>query len=72
MKIFKDGELVAEMPTKPKNLDCGCRGGVVSVVVDNKDVILGKYASQQRASEVMSLISKAYLADEERFDLPKE
>lgn len=72
MKIFKDGELIADMPAKPKHLDCGSKGGIVSVVVANAVVVLAKYASQERGCEVMRAICNAYLADEDEFDMPKE
>lgn len=72
MKIYKDGELIADMPAKPKNLDCGSKGGVVSVVVANAEIVLAKYQSQERGCEVMRAICKAYLADEDEFNLPKE
>lgn len=72
MKIFKDGELIADMPAKPKNLDCGSKGGIVSVEVANAVVVLVKYASQERGCEVMRALSAAYLADAEEYHLPKE
>ena len=72
MKIFKNGELIADMPAKPKNLDCGSKGGIVSVVVANAEIVLAKYASQERGCEVMKAICKAYLADAEEYHLPKE
>lgn len=72
MKIIKDGELIAEMPAKPKNLDCGSKNGVVSVIVANAEIVLAKYQSQERGCEVMKAICTAYLADEDEFNLPKE
>ena len=72
MKIYKDGELIADMPAKPKNLDCGSKGGVVSVTVANAEIVLAKYQSQERGCEVMKAICDAYLADEDEFNLPKE
>lgn len=72
MKIYKGGELITELATRPKNLDCGCKGGVVSIVVNNQDVTLAKYSSQERGCEVMKALSQAYLADEEEYTLPKE
>ncbi len=72
MKIFKDGKLIVDMPAKPKNLDCGSKGGVVSVVVANAEIVLATYASQEHGCEVMKAICKAYLADAEEYHLPKE
>lgn len=72
MKIFKDGELVSTLPAKPKNLDCGSKNGVVSVIVTNVEIVLAKYKSQERGCEVMRALSKAYLADADEFNLPKE
>ena len=72
MKIYKSGELIADMPAKPKNLDCGSKGGIVSVVVANAEIVLAKYQSQERGCEVMKELSNAYLADAEEYHLPKE
>ena len=72
MKIYKDGELITELSNKPKNLDCGCRGGVVTIVVGDKDIKLATYQTQARASEVMQTLCEAYLTDEEEFNLPNE
>ena len=73
MKIYKDGELIADMPAKPKNLDCGSKCGIVSVVVANAvEIVLAKYQSQERGCEVMRALSDAYLADAKEYYLPKE
>lgn len=72
MKIYKDGELIADLPSKPKNLDCGCREGVISIVIGNDDVRLAKYSSQEIGGAVQEELCKAYLADAEEFNLPNE
>lgn len=72
MKIYKEGELIADLPAKPKNLDCGTKCGEVSVTVANAEIVLAKYQSQERSVEVLAAICKAYLADEDEFNLPKE
>lgn len=70
MKIIKGGAVIAELATRPKNLDCGSRGGIVSIVIDQKDVALAKYASREEASRVQQELCAAYLADADEFHLP--
>lgn len=72
MKIYKGGELITDLPSKPKTLDCGCRGGIVSIIVDGKEVRLAEYVSQERGGAVQDELCKAYLADAEEFNLPNE
>ena len=72
MKIFKGGEVVAELRDEPKDFEGGCKGGVVWLVVGDDDVKLARYATHERAQEVSRAISKAYFAGEIEFVLPEE
>lgn len=72
MKIYKDGEQIADLPSEVKNFDCGCKNGVISIVIDNDDVKLATYSNQDRASDVAKAMLRAYLADAEEFNLPNE
>lgn|GEM_PF-6979976 len=41
MKMLKAGALIAELPDNPKNFEGHRRGGKISVVVGNDEVVLG-------------------------------
>ena len=72
MKIFKNGNVIAELRDEPKDFEGGCKGGVVWLVVGDDDVKLARYATHERAQEVSRAISKAYFAGEIEFVLPEE
>lgn len=72
MKIYKDGEEIAELPSEVKNFECACKDGAISIVINNDEVKLVTYSTRDKASEVATDMLRAYLADAEEFNLPNE
>lgn len=72
MKIYKDGELLAEIPSEVKNFECYCHGGAITIVIDNAEVKLATYSSHDKARGVAADMLRAYLTDTEEFNLPNE
>jgi len=70
VKIFKGDNEIAEMPDRPQNLDAGCKGGTLSVVIDGKNVVIGRFPTQQQACHVLHDLCQSYLHGHKTFNLP--
>lgn len=66
MKIIKDGEVIAELPDKPKDFEGAIKSGVVSIVVGENEVKMSKF---DNAHEVLDSLHGAYFANQAEFVL---
>ena len=72
MKIFKNGNVIAELRDEPKDFEGGCKNGWVWIVVGDDDVKLAHYATNERAGEIARAIMDAYFNDAAEFIMPEE
>lgn len=72
MKIIKSGEVIAEMPNKPRNFDGGCKGSTVFINTVDRQINLATYDTFKRASEVSAALRQAYLKNADEFVLPDD
>lgn len=70
MKVFDNGELVAELPDTPKNFDGGCKRGVLTLSIGNGDVTLKTFDAHEIARATLKSLMRAYLDGQPQFTLP--
>lgn len=70
MKVFDNGELVAELPDTPKNFDGGCKRGVLTIAIGGNDVTLKAFGTHELARDTLRKLMRAYLDGQPEFYLP--
>ena len=70
MKVFDNGELVAELPDTPKKFDGGCKRGVLTIAIGNGDVTLKTFDAHELARGTLKHLMRAYLDGQPEFYLP--
>lgn len=71
MKIFDtNGKELCDLPTKPKDFDCGHKAGLIDIQVGDESVKLGRY-SVDAANRIIDALCKAYRNEAEAFTMPK-
>lgn len=73
MKIIKDGVELVDLPRKPRNYDGGRNGSTIYVMLGDEKIILAKYDTPERASQVCNDMANAYIKDDaDIFVLPAQ
>lgn len=70
MKILKDGKPIAELPDTPKNFDCGCKDGQITLAIGDTEIKLVQYSSNDTAGAIVQAMCKSYLSGATSFTLP--
>lgn len=72
MKIFNaTGDLLGDLPDKPKNFNGGHKAGVVDIIIGDESVKLGRY-KPETAAQIMHELCKAYVGNQPEFTMPEE
>lgn len=72
MKIVDfSGKELCELPSKPKDFDCGHKAGLIDIQVGDESVKLGRYTPAE-ASRIVDALCKTYISGAQTFTMPKE